>query len=203
MTAALISLVGPPGSGKTTAATWLARAIGGRLVLEDYAGNPFLAESYAGKEQPRLAAQCWFLLSRVSQLAHRGRRERKIIVTDYAYLQDALYARLRLQGRELAAYEALAAQVAPLVRAPDVLIWLDGPLRVLKSRIAARARGYERYFTDAFLRRQKAAYTDALAVPPCPVIRVDIARRDLQQKEQRRWLVEQVHYACSLSMKKS
>ena len=192
MTAALISLAGPPGSGKTTAAAWLAEELSGQLVLEDYAGNPFLAESYAGRAELRLAGQSWFLLSRVNQLAQARWRDDGIIVTDYAFLQDGLYARIWLTGEDLAAYDALAAQVAPLVHGPDVLIWLDGPLELLKTRIAGRARDYERYFTDAFLRRLQADFAAALAHPPCPAIRVDIAQRDLNLPEQRRWLIEQV-----------
>ena len=68
MAAALISIIGPPASGKTTMAHWLAEALPGRLILEDYAGNPFLPGSYQGREELALPAQLYFLFSRVSQL---------------------------------------------------------------------------------------------------------------------------------------
>ena len=192
MTAALVSLAGPPGSGKTTAATWLAAELSGQLILEDYAGNPSLAESYAGRAELRLAGQSWFLLSRVNQLAAARWKPDGVIVTDYAFLQDVLYARIWLTGPDLAAYEALARQVGPLVHPPEVIVWLDGPLPLLKTRIAGRARDYERYFTDDFLLRLQRDYAATLAHPPCPVIRVDISQRDLKLPEHRLWLVDQV-----------
>jgi deoxyadenosine/deoxycytidine kinase len=113
-------------------------------------------------------------------------------VTDYSFLQDAVYAHIWLAGRDLAAYDALAAQVAPRVHAPDVLIWLEGPLDLLKARIAGRGRDYERYFTDDFLLRLGADYATALARPACPLLRVDIAQRDLKLPPHRRWLIEQI-----------
>jgi deoxyadenosine/deoxycytidine kinase len=192
VSARLISLAGLPGSGKTTAATWLAAEMAGQLVLEDYAGNPFLAESYAGKNELRLAGQSWFLLSRVNQLAQARWKADGLVVTDYSFLQDAVYAHIWLAGRDLAAYDALAAQVAPRVHAPDVLIWLEGPLDLLKARIAGRGRDYERYFTDDFLLRLGADYATALARPACPLLRVDIAQRDLKLPPHRRWLIEQI-----------
>jgi deoxyadenosine/deoxycytidine kinase len=164
----------------------------GQLVLEDYAGNPFLAESYAGKNELRLAGQSWFLLSRVNQLAQARWKADGLVVTDYSFLQDAVYAHIWLAGRDLAAYDALAAQVAPRVHAPDVLIWLEGPLDLLKARIAGRGRDYERYFTDDFLLRLGADYATALARPACPLLRVDIAQRDLKLPPHRRWLIEQI-----------
>lgn len=192
MTAALVSLIGPPASGKTTVAGWLAAALGARLILEDYAGNPFLAESYAGRTELRLSGQAWFLLSRVNQLARARWPERGAAVSDYAYLQDQVYARILLPGEELQTYAALAARVAPLVHPPELLIWLDGPVELLKDRIAKRGRDYERHFTDAFLRRQIQEYGRLLERPACAAIRVDIAARDLRQAEHQQWLLAQV-----------
>jgi len=190
MTAALVSLVGPPGSGKTTIAHWLAPALNADLLLEDYAGNPFLAESYTGTIELRLAGQIWFLLSRVNQLARvhwpAGRR----VVTDYAYLQDRVYAEMWLAGRQLDAYDRIALDVAALVQEPTVLIHLDGPLDLLGERIAGRGRGYESTFTPEFLQRLSSGYRDVLVNVATPVIEVDIAQRDLAEAGQQAWLVD-------------
>ncbi|NLF31186.1 MAG: deoxynucleoside kinase, partial [Planctomycetes bacterium] len=88
MNGALISLVGAPGSGKTTAAQWLAPELAGEPVLEDYAGNPFLAASYEGATALRLPGQLWFLLSRLDQLAGVRFSGGRTVVSDYGYLQD-------------------------------------------------------------------------------------------------------------------
>jgi len=192
VSASLISLVGPPGSGKTTIAGWLAEALGAQLVLEDYAGNPFLADSYAGRGDLRLAGQTWFLLSRVSQLQRSRFQDGRPIVADHAFLQDHVYAAIWLAGEELAAYEYLAGQVTALVQRPAVLIHLDGPVELLIKRIARRGRPHEKYFTEEFLRRLHSDYDSALADAGAPVIRVDIAERDMARPEQRRWLLNEL-----------
>jgi deoxyguanosine kinase len=188
----MIGMVGAPGSGKTTLAQWLATALGGRLLLEDYAGNPFLAESYAGRKELRLAGQTWFLLSRVNQLARLRWPKQGIVVTDYAFLQDSVYAHLWLTGEPLATYERLAAEMAGLVAEPSVLVYLDAPLDLLTSRIAGRGRDYEAYFTRDFLQRLCDEYARVLTDPPCPVIVVDVAQRDLALPAHRQWLLEEL-----------
>jgi len=189
MSGRLISLIGPPASGKTTVAHWLAGALPAELVLEDYAGNPFLAESYAGRADLRLTAQAWFLLARVNQLARAHHSGAADAVSDYAYCQDAVYAHLWLRGADLDAYRQLAERVADLIRPPSVLIHLDGPVELLAERIARRGRGYEAYITSEFLQRLQNDYNDLLARPPCPVLAVNIAERDLSQPDQQQWLL--------------
>lgn len=192
MSASLISLVGPPASGKTTVAHWLAEALGGELVLEDYAGNPFLADSYAGQTELRLAGQTWFLLSRVNQLARARWADGACVVSDYAFLQDRIYAAIWLTGEPWQIYHRLARQVADLVCPPSILIHLDGPVELLTSRIAARGRHYERYFTPDFLQRLRDEYALAVADATCPVLTLDVAQRDLSTPAQQQYLLERV-----------
>ena len=192
MSAPLISLIGAPASGKTTAAHWLADALSARLVLEDYAGNPFLAACYGGRTEWRLAGQAWFLLSRVRQLARATWPADGVVMADYAFGQDAVYAELWLQGDELETYHRLARRVADLVRPPSVLIHLDGPVEMLSDRIARRGRDYERHFTEAFLRDLCRRCDRAVEAADCRVIRVDIARRDLTRSGPRQWLLERL-----------
>ncbi|GAG19533.1 unnamed protein product [marine sediment metagenome] len=190
MDASLVSLAGPPGSGKTTVAHWLSGTLEAELILEDYAGNPFLAESYAGRDELRLAGQVWFLLSRVNQLARSHWPAGRRAVSDYAFLQDEVYARIWLDGDRLQTYRRLAENVAGFVQPPMALIHLDGPVELLKERIGGRGRGYEAYFTDEFLQRLREDYVRSLQKVDVPVIHVDVGRRDLCQPAQRQWVLD-------------
>ncbi len=192
MSARLISLVGPPGSGKTTVAHWLAPRLGARLVLEDFAGNPFLAPGFLGHTELRLAAQLQYLLGRTQQLLDLSWPEAGTVVSDYTYLQDALYARVWLAGEELETYRRVNAQLAGCVHGPDVLVHLDGPVELLVERVARRGRPFEALFGTEFLGRLRREYQALVADAPCPVVAVDIARQDLRRPDEQAWLLEQL-----------
>ena len=59
-----IAVEGPIGVGKTSLAQALAARLNARLVLEDVAGNPFLARFYEDPDKYALPVQLYFLLTR-------------------------------------------------------------------------------------------------------------------------------------------
>ncbi len=160
MSASLVSIIGPPASGKTTLADLLGRRLGAKVIHEDFAGNPFLADSYQGQSDTLLPAQVYYLMSRAKQLATCDWPADGLVVSDYGYLQDRVYARAKLTGADLETYEQLAARVDGLVKVPEVIVHLDAPLAVLRRRIARRGRGFERTFGDAFLQHLRDAYDE-------------------------------------------
>lgn len=195
MTTRLISLVGPVASGKTTLAWRLAEALQAALVLEDFQGNPFLADAYAGRDDLRLASQTYYLLSRVGQLAGLPALGRPLAVSDYAFLQDAVFARIWLAGEEWSIYRELAGRLERLVPAADVLVHLDGPAELLLERIARRGRAFERSMQAEFLERLREDYNAALARAVCPVLNVNVAACDLNDERQFGRLLDEVRAA--------
>ena len=187
MTARLISIIGPPGVGKTTLAEAMSAAMPARLIREDYAGNPFLAASYLGQADAGLAAQIYYLMSRAKQLATSTWPHEGLCVSDYGYCQDRIFARRRLSPADLVVYERVAERIDPLVRAPDVLIHLDARTETLLERIARRGRGFEKAMTPEFLDAMRAAYADPL--DPCEILRVDCDAVDIRDAAQRKELI--------------
>ena len=192
MPARLISIIGPPAVGKTTLAAALAAELPAGLIGEDFAGNPFLAASFTGRDELMLPSQLYFLFSRVRQLFRRTWPKRGAFVSDYGFCQDRIYAEQRLAPADLARYRDIAATVADLVQPPDVMIHLDADVDELGRRIAARGRDFERTIDEDFLARMRAAYEHVEAPPGCQWLRVDCARRDLRVAAERAELVEQV-----------
>ena len=173
MSAKLISIIGPPASGKTTAARLLAEVLDAKLVLEDFEGNPFLAESYVGNDEACLPAQLYYLMSRVSQLSLLAWPGEGVVVSDYGLCQDHLYARAKLNAGDLALYEQVAARLTPLVKPPDVVVHVDCSPRLMRRRIEGRGRDFERVFTEDFLREMRDAHREAVGGLSCEVVSVD------------------------------
>jgi deoxyadenosine/deoxycytidine kinase len=182
MAAALVSIIGPPASGKTTVAQWLAEALDARLIREDYQGNPFLSESYLGRADLVLPAQLYFLYSRVAQLCRANWPAAGVAVSDYGFCQDAAYADINLSAADLAVYRRVAAPAGDVVKRPDVLICLDGSDAVLLDRIARRGRRHETVFTADFLESMRRAYRRIADAAECPVVSVDTGRVNLLEK---------------------
>jgi deoxyadenosine/deoxycytidine kinase len=197
MGAALVSIIGPPAAGKTTTAEWLAEAIPGRLIREDYDRNPFLASFYLGRRELALASQLYFLFSRVGQLERADWPEDGVAVSDYGFCHDRIYAERTLAAADLAVYDRLSVQAAGLVKPPDVLVYLKASDGLLLERIARRGRGYERSFTAEFIAALQPAYEQAAGEAPCPVLTVDVDRVDLRTAPARDDLLEAIRKAIA------
>jgi len=180
MSATLISIIGPVGSGKTTLAANLARVLGGECIREAFASNPFLAGAVR-EAAARLPAQLYFLLSRAGQLAASDWPADGLFVSDYGFCQDRLFAKTKLPPDEFALYEPIHERLAANVHPPALLILLDAPEAELLCRIAARGREFEQAITREFLRDQRTAYRDLADEATCPVIRVENHVTDLRE----------------------
>jgi len=190
--APLLSIIGLPASGKTTLAELLAMELPAKIVREDYEGNPFLAESYAGPDEMRLPAQAFYLLSRVSQLSASHWPATGTFVGDYGFCQDRVYASLRLSPEDFAAYEALHARVAPLVHPPKAMVFLDAEPAALLERIAVRGRSFEKAITADFLSAMRDAYNELVQAAECPVLTVRCDEVDLRNHRPRAELIKRI-----------
>jgi deoxyguanosine kinase len=192
VSATLISVIGPLAAGKTTLAQYLADAFAGRLLREDFEGNPFLSESYTGNAAAALPAQIYYLLSRVAQLNVAHWPEQGTVVSDYGFCQDRIYALEKLTGEELTIYDALAGRLSEQVVAPAAIIHLDASVETLQRRIAERGRAFEQGLDAGFLSRMRLAYNNIEQHGSCPVIRVDTDKTDLLNVSARQAVLDKV-----------
>ena len=183
--------------GKTTLAGHLAAEMGGRLICEDFEGNPFLADSYLGDLEACLPAQLFFLLSRVKQLSLADWPAEGLAVSDYGFCQDRIYAAAKLTEDEMALYSRVARRVGGLVCPPGVIVHLDAPAPVLLSRIAARGREYEKVMTPEFLEEMRNAYNNIDQSAGCPVIRVETDAADVRDADARNELIARIRSEMS------
>jgi 2-amino-4-hydroxy-6-hydroxymethyldihydropteridine diphosphokinase len=195
--AKLISVIGPVAAGKTTVAEGLSVDLPATLVREDYEGNPFLADSYLGDAQTRLPAQLYYLFSRVKQLARAGWPSEGVVVSDYGFCQDRVFAEMRLPADDFPVYDRVARRIAPLVRDPDVLVCLDAPEPALLERIEDRGRPFELRIDASFLAVQRSAYARIAEQAACEVLWIDTEAEDVRDAPVRERLVERLRRMLS------
>jgi len=155
-----IAIEGPIGVGKTSLVEMLARRFEGVKVLEDIT-NPFLPAFYEGRSGAAFQVQVYFLLSRFQQqrdIAQMGLFE-SLVLSDYVFPKDRIFAYLNLDDSDLAIYEKLYPVLEQEVPKPELVIYMQGSVRVLLERISMRARDFEKNISVDYLKRLCEAYT--------------------------------------------
>ena len=155
-----IVVEGPIGAGKSSLATRLARHLGAELQLELPADNPFLERFYADMPGYAFQTQLFFLFQRLRQMQALAQPSMFThgVVSDFLFAKDAIFARLNLGDDEHRLYQQMYAQVAPQVREPDLVIWLQAGPSTLSQRIRKRGVAMEQGIEPAYLERLVAAY---------------------------------------------
>jgi deoxyadenosine/deoxycytidine kinase len=157
-----IVVEGPIGVGKTTLATAIAEQLGGRMVLEEVEDNPFLASFYLDRKKFAFQAQLFFLLSRFQQQQELLQQDlfSQVMVSDYLFAKDRIFASLTLDPNELALYDRIWQVIAPRAVKPDLVVYLQARPEVLQARIRRRGRDFERHMDPEYLASLAAAYGD-------------------------------------------
>ena len=140
-----IAVEGSIGAGKTTLSKLLAEKYNAKLVLEVDEENPFIAKFYEDKATYAFQTQIFLLLNRYNQYSELSQGElfNSMVITDYLFQRDRLFAHLNLKGHELALYEQIYSLVVNKVPTPDLVIFLQGDNEVLQARVDKRGREYE------------------------------------------------------------
>ncbi|UCC52300.1 MAG: deoxynucleoside kinase [Anaerolineaceae bacterium] len=155
-----IAIEGVIGIGKTTLARLLEPRFGSSVLLEVFEENPFLADFYADRERYAFQTQIFFLLSRYHQ-QHKAVPEalrKGMLISDYTFSKDELFAWLNLKDDELAMYGRVHAALSEKIPKPDLIVYLKADHDVVMRRIALRDRPYERDMDPNYIRQLAQAY---------------------------------------------
>ncbi len=156
-----IVVEGPIGVGKTSLARRLAESFGCELLLEDAESNPFLPRFYQNPRQGALPAQLFFLMQRAQQMQDLRQADlfNPVRVSDFLLEKDRLFAQLTLDDDELRLYAQVYEKLAIDAPQPDLVVYLQAPVDVLRHRIGGRGIGYEQLMEAGYLPRLVDAYT--------------------------------------------
>ena len=157
-----IAIEGPIGVGKTSLAGLLSKELGARLVLEDFEDNPFLPDFYNDPERFGFQTQLFFLLQRYRQQQDLRQVDmfQKLLITDYMFVKDRLFASLNLDDKEMHLYDTVASLLERNIIKPDLVIYLQADTDVLMKNIEKRGRNMERDVTWEYIDALNQVYTE-------------------------------------------
>lgn len=134
-----LAIEGPIGAGKTTLARHLALRLEATTVL-DNTDNPFVADLYAGRAGAAFQAQLFSLLARHRQQSMLRQTDlfNQLVIADYLFDKDKIYAYLNLDDNELFIYQRLYDLLAPDLVTPDLVVYLQAPSDLVRQRVRQR-----------------------------------------------------------------
>ncbi|MDH5600263.1 MAG: deoxynucleoside kinase [Gammaproteobacteria bacterium] len=155
-----IVVEGPVGVGKTTLAKRLAESFNTDLLLEGADENPFLNKFYENRKNVAFQTQLFFLFQRAQQMQDLRQADmfRPVHVADFIMEKDRLFAELTLDEDEFKLYEQVYQHLTIDAPVPDLVIYLQAPVDVLRKRISLRGRDYERSMDSSYLNRLNESY---------------------------------------------
>ncbi len=157
-----VAIEGVIGVGKTSLANLLGDRLNAKLVLEKFEENPFLTDFYRDPERYAFQTQLFFLLSRYRQQQETRQTDmfHKLVITDYMFEKDRLFASLNLDDNEITLYDSVANLLQRNVIPPDLVIYLQADTGTLMSRIRSRQRDFEKAISSDYIDALTQVYNE-------------------------------------------
>jgi len=181
-----ITIEGNIGAGKTTLAYLLSKHFNARLILEEFADNPFLPKFYENQRQYAFPLELFFMAERYKQLKDLLQTKdmfQNVTISDYLFTKCLLFAKVNLPEEEFILYQKLFDIISPQVVQPDLLIYLHAPVNKLKENIKKRNRSYEKAIDPEYLFALQEIYTQYIKQHNVKTLFIDASKSDFLGSE--------------------
>ena len=157
-----IAIEGPIGVGKTSLAKLLSKRLSAKLILEKFEDNPFLSEFYDDPTRFAFQTQLFFLLQRYHQQQDIRQVDmfHNLLISDYMFIKDRLFASLNLDDKEMNLYDSIANMMERNVINPDLIIYLQADTATLMKNIDKRGRNFESNISNEYINELNEIYTE-------------------------------------------
>ena len=176
-----VTIEGNIGAGKTTLANILSKHFNARLILEEFAENPFLPKFYQNPDQYAFPLELFFMAERYKQLKellHSNDLFQTITVSDYLFTKCLLFAKVNLPEEEFRLYQKLFDIINPQIIQPDLLIYLHSPVSKLQENIKKRNRSFEQDIPNGYLFTLQETYTQYIKQHNIKTLFIDASNAD-------------------------
>jgi deoxyadenosine/deoxycytidine kinase len=183
----VITIAGTVGVGKSTMTNALSSALGFRTSFEKVDTNPYLDKFYADFDRWSFHLQIYFL-------AERFKEQKRIFEYGGGFIQDrsiyedtGIFAKMHYEKGTMSqvdyeTYTSLfeAMVMTPYFPHPDLLIYLEGSIDDILSRIQERGRPMEQQTPVSYWEEMHERYENWInTFNACPVLRLNINDYDL------------------------
>ncbi len=170
------------GSGKTTLAKMLADDLNAKLILEQFAENPFLPKFYENPERYSFPLELSFLADRYKQFKKEVLNRDlffPLVLADYYFSKTAIFAQNTLNPDEYHLFRQIFDMVSENIPRPDLYVYLHADTKNLLKNIKKRGRVYEQEISAGYLDKISSGYLNYLrGIRTFPVLIIDVNNID-------------------------
>lgn len=153
-----------------------------RLILEEFADNPFLPLFYKEPDRFAFTVELFFMTERHKQLQRSLLNQdlfREFTVADYAFVKTLLFASKNLPDDEFRLFQKMFTVLNQSFPKPDILVYFHRSVDILLENIGKRGREYEKYITPEYLTQIQHSYFEYFRhILSYPVLIIDLDRVD-------------------------
>lgn len=183
------------GAGKTTLSKIIAEEYNAKLILEQFADNPFLPKFYEDQERYSFPLELSFLADRYSQIKKQVLNLdlfHSFLVADYYFAKSAIFAQNTLKDDEYHLFRQIFDIVFESMPKPDLYVYLHADTDNLQKNIKNRGRNYEQKIEDEYLKKIQDGYFHFFKqVANFPILIVDINNIDFVHNKEHYQLLKE------------
>ncbi|MDX9697903.1 MAG: deoxynucleoside kinase [Bacteroidales bacterium] len=187
------------GAGKTSFAHKISAELNAKLILEQFAENPFLPKFYKEPEKYSFQLELSFLAERYYQLNNELTSRdlfKSITVADYYFMKSLIFAKTTLKDDEYNLYRSIFDIIYNSIPKPDLYVYLHQDILRLKQNIKKRGRDYEQAISDEYLEKLQDGYFDFFKKQEdIPFLIIDINKLDFVENQSDYEKIKQVIFS--------
>jgi deoxyadenosine/deoxycytidine kinase len=170
------------GAGKTTLSKKFAEEYNAKLILEQFADNPFLPKFYNDQERYSFPLELSFLADRYNQIKSEVLNLdlfHPFLVADYYFAKSSIFAQNTLKDDEYHLFRQIFDIVFDSIPKPDLYVYLHADTTQLLRNIEKRGRSYEQNIEPGYLERIQNGYFNFFKqITGFPILIIDINNID-------------------------
>ena len=187
-----IAIEGAIGVGKTTLAQSISNTMKCQTLFEDYEDNPFLKKFYDENQTNSFSTQLYFLLKRIEQ-SEKINRTDDMLISDFYFGKDELFARLNLSEIEFQMYSSIKNKLNFIPPVPDLIIYLQASSDILIERVRKRGLDIERRIKKKYIESVNNIYMKHFhEYKDSPVLIINTSNVNINNKDDYQMLIREI-----------